>query len=223
MTVLVSFSGSDGAGKSTQIARLEKDLEERGYRSVICWSRGGYTPGFSLLKRLLRSFARSKLPSAGSTPQREKLISNLFVRRCWLVVAIIDLLFLYAVRVRWWRLTRRAIILDRYIWDTAIDFRLNFARDRVEEWLLWRFLAWVSPQPDFAFLLLLPVEDTLKRCAEKDEPFSDTPERSQERLDCYEIYGQKPFFRVIDARVSVDEVTAQIREAMRVTLRERAS
>ena len=40
--MIVSISGLDGAGKSTQIKMLSKRLIEDGMSTKIIWARGGY-------------------------------------------------------------------------------------------------------------------------------------------------------------------------------------
>ena len=52
--MIIVFSGVDCAGKSTQIELLKKEFLGQGIESQSLWSRGGYTPGFELLKKLLR-------------------------------------------------------------------------------------------------------------------------------------------------------------------------
>ena len=50
--MIIVFSGVDCAGKSTQIELLKKEFLGQGIESQSLWSRGGYTPGFELLKKL---------------------------------------------------------------------------------------------------------------------------------------------------------------------------
>ena len=63
---LFVFSGLDGAGKSTQIDLLTARLRQDGTRSQVLWSRGGYTPGMLLLKRIARRLlGKSRVPAPG--------------------------------------------------------------------------------------------------------------------------------------------------------------
>ena len=53
--LLISFSGPDGSGKTTQIELLKTQLEAMGHKPIIFWTRLGNTPGFELAKKILRS------------------------------------------------------------------------------------------------------------------------------------------------------------------------
>ncbi len=47
-----------------------------------------------------------------------------WVRRHLVVLALLELLWVYGVKIRWHRYRGRLVLCDRYLWDTAIDFRL---------------------------------------------------------------------------------------------------
>ena len=52
--MIIAFSGTDGAGKSTQIKILVSEFSKQGFKVKYIWARGGYTPLFSALKFFLR-------------------------------------------------------------------------------------------------------------------------------------------------------------------------
>ena len=52
--MIITVSGLDGAGKSTQTDKLIQRLEQEGFKTRYVWARGGYTPGFEMFKRSLR-------------------------------------------------------------------------------------------------------------------------------------------------------------------------
>lgn len=206
--LLITFSGIDGSGKSTQIELLIEYLHRQGQEPIYVWTRGGYTPLFESLKALLRRLPGRAVPPLGKNPQRERAFSRGWVRRLWLILALLDLLWLFGVQLRWWRW--RAVVCDRYLYDTLIDFRLNFPHESVEHWWLWRLLLRVTPQPDAALLLLVPVEESLQRSNVKGEPFRDSPEVLAQRLAHYQTLAQEGHWHVLDGRRPIHELASEI-------------
>jgi len=184
--VIIVFSGVDGAGKSTQIDLLTKQLSDQGFTAESIWSRGGYTPGFELIKRILRIILGKKSTPFLRDKKRDKAMSNPLVVRLWLFVAMLDLLVLYAIVIRFKSLLGRVVICDRYLGDTFIDFSLNFPEYDFEKMWLWKFLVIFSPNPDASFLFTLSVEDSMQRSKLKNEPFPDSKDTLKNRIAIYE-------------------------------------
>jgi dTMP kinase len=207
---LITFGGLDGAGKSTQIALLTDYLVKSGRTPIYIWSRGGYTAALQGLKALSRRFLHKRLPAAGNSPQRSQALSKWWVRRLWLSLALLDLLWVYGVQIRWHRYHGRPVLCDRYLWDTAIDFRLNFPQEKLDDYWLWRLLARLSPKPDAAFLMLLTVEESMRRSAMKGEPFPDPPEVLRQRLACYQNLIPRVPCHVLDGSQPIPALFNQI-------------
>ncbi len=210
---LVVFSGLDCAGKSTQIERLRLRLRKGGVEPVYLWSRGGYTPGFVALKAFLRRLSRGRVvPQAGPSTQRAQAMGHGRTRRMWLRLSLLDLIWLYGVQVRWWRLCGKTVICDRYIGDTLIDFTLNFPQENVVSWWLWRLLERVTPRPDAAFLMLIPVEESQRRAVLKNEPYPDTPEVLAQRLSYYQGQTAAGRWQALDGLRPIDDLATEIWE-----------
>jgi len=208
--MLFTFSGIDGAGKSTQIVKFIAILDGQSYKPVCVWNRGGYTSFLDSVKLLLRKVAGGKVPPSGESQQRQTIMQRSFVRRLWLTVAILDLIRLYAVQIRVRLMLGRPVICDRYLWDTMIDFHLNFPQERVGNWLLWRLLELLAPKPDVAYLLMLPLEESIRRCTLKEDPFPSPYEVQVRRFALYKELAANGKFEVIEATKSVDEVFTDI-------------
>ena len=207
---LITFGGLDGAGKSTQIALLTDYLVKSGRKPVCIWTRGGYTPVLQGLKTLSRRFLSRRLPPSGNSPQRSQAFSKWWVRRLWLSLALLDLLWVYAVQIRWHCFRGRLVLCDRYLWDTAIDFRLNFPQEQLAHYWLWRLLERISPQPDAAFLMLLSVEESRRRSEMKGEPFPDAPDSLRQRLAYYQDLIPRLPFHVLDGSQPIATLFNQI-------------
>lgn len=214
--MLITFSGLDGAGKSTQIQRLSQQLESGGVQVIRLWARGGYTPGFEWLKKVVRRLLGKRLPAPGASPARQDRLAKPAVARLWLALAMLDLVCYWGIYLRYQTLRGRVVICDRYLDDTRLDFRRNFPAVEFERGLLWRFLTWTVPHPDAAFLLWVPVEESLRRSREKCEPFPDDASTLAWRLATYLDEAAFPSRRYVrlDCRRSVDEVAAAIATAL---------
>jgi dTMP kinase len=211
---LITFSGSDGAGKTTQINLLLDHLRQQGQRPVYLWVRGGYTPLFVKIKALLRRApgGNGVMPPVGQSAHREQRFGKPWVRGLWLTLSLLDLMLTYGVLVRWWQMRGRAVVCDRYLWDTELDFQINFPQEQVATWWLYRLLEKVVPRPTVSFLLLLPVEESVRRSKLKNEPFPDTPEVLAKRLAFYRNAPAHWRCQILDGRCTVAELAAEIRE-----------
>lgn len=209
----VVFSGVDGAGKSTQINLLLDYLKVQGQQPIYLWTRGGYTPLFNRLKEVVRRLSRGKaIPNAGPSNQRTQNFGRPAVRKVWLTVAILELFWIYGVQVRWWQVKGKVVICDRYLDDTLLDFQQNFPQENIITWGLWRFLRLVAAKADVTFLLLVPVEESVKRSQQKNEPFPDSPEVLTWRLARYQQLAKQRAWQMIDGRRPLFEIAAEIQQ-----------
>jgi len=216
---LIVFSGIDGAGKSTQIERLETTLRERKLDYKYLWSRGGYTPGFNLLKKLTRKLTGKKiLPPGGESEQRGKALSRPLIRKIWITLSIFDLLWVYCLQIRKWIYQGKHVICDRFLLDTLIDFNLNFPQEKVQNWWSWKLLNRLSPTPDRAFLLLVPVSESIRRSNIKNEPFRESTKILTNRLSLYETLYDKSLYKKLDGLKPPEVIENEILTILKSTV-----
>ena len=182
---LIVFSGLDGAGKSTQVGLLAEYLKSKNSKYYKFWSRGGYTPGFQLIKNILRIIFRKRLPEKGHSVQRDQAFTNKRIRKLWIIVSILDLFLFYAIWLRIIHVFHIVIICDRYILDTEIDFKINFPMEKVFEWKIWKNLKRVVIKPDLNYIFVISVHESINRSKQKIEPYPDSPETLKQRLAFY--------------------------------------
>jgi len=222
--MIITVSGLDGAGKSTQIQKLIQNFEIEGFKTRYVWARGGYTPGFEVFKRCLRFLFNKKLPPPGHSNARDRGLKSPIIRRIWLFVAIIDLIFLWGFYVRICSFFNVIVVCDRYIDDTLLDFKKNFPASSVDEGIMWRVLKFVSPSPDNSFLFWIPVELSLKRSIDKGEPFPDSREVLEWRLSAYmdtSMFPLESYIRV-DGQATIEKTFETIYAQVKNTLKKRS-
>jgi thymidylate kinase len=152
-----------------------------------------------------------RLPPPGPNEDRTRSFKKPFVSTLWLSIAILDLMLVYGAYVRISRFFGRIVIADRYLSDTWIDFRLNFPEVEIDQWILWKILKRVTPQPDVSFLLIIPVEESLHRSKQKNVPFPDSEEVLQKRLNLYlELSSMHKWF-VLDCLQPIKAIHKSIR------------
>jgi len=148
----VSFSGIDGAGKSTQIQFLSATLQQVGLRvrTIAFWDE------VATLTRLRedaghRIFRGDRGVGSPSAPiqRRDKNVRSRFMTAVRLWLYLFD-----AISTR--RAVRQAlrsgadlVIFDRYIYDELANLTLSKALDRVYV----RMVAKLIPRPDVSYLL----------------------------------------------------------------------
>jgi len=165
-----------------------------------------------VLKKFGRSVAGKKLPPSGHSAKRDQIFQKKWVQRLWLIIAIIDLIRIYAINIRWKLWSGTVVVCDRYLWDTLIDFKLIFPGIYIEDWTLWKILVWLAPVPSVEYLLMIPIKISEQRCLQKYEPFPDTIERKRDRYKLYKSISTLDKWIVIDATQSSEAVFSRIQQ-----------
>lgn len=181
--MLITFSGLDGAGKSTLIAYLQQELE-RVHRPAVVFHMNDHIGLYAYLRMARNSLvggspnpapsewteARSR--EAGevgvrrSLPQRaRRAFVRLRNRIVWSkglrrLLYPLDLLVFLGYRAYVEQLRGRVLVMDRYFYDTLVDV----ADD--ERWRWLRVLEQITPTPDVALYLDIDPETAFARKGE---------------------------------------------------------
>ncbi len=150
--MIVSFSGIDGAGKSTQIAELESWLHRAGFRTRLL----SFWDDVVVFRRLRESISLKAFkgdPGVGSPERpltrRDKNVTSWPVSALRFILYFADALNLIRKVMSQRRSDTEVLIFDRYIYDELANLPLN---TRVARAFVTAILKLV-PKPDFAFIV----------------------------------------------------------------------
>src|SRR6266536_360658 len=149
---VISFSGIDGAGKSTQIEALQAHLKQLGLRYTLYtfWDNVVVFPG--LRERMsLKAFRGDKGVGRPDKPitRRDKNVTSWYVIAARLLLYLLDAYSLRVAVSGSYYSGADFIIFDRYIYDELANLPLHHPPVRLYVSLLLRLI----PTPDVAFIV----------------------------------------------------------------------
>ena len=203
---LLSFSGIDGAGKSTQIDALLRCMEDRGHRFKL-YTFWDDVVAFSKYREhlALRVFKGEKGVGSPDRPiaRRDKNVTSWYMVLLRLFLYILDALRLSALVCRQPAKDFEFVIFDRYIYDELANLPLQHWPVRLYVRLLLR----IVPRPDLAFLLDADPENAVLR--KPEYPLEFVHRNRNAYLEIANIAGI-----TVLAPSSISETTEAIRNAL---------
>ncbi len=220
-TLIITISGIDCSGKSTQLDLLRERFTEKGMEARLFWFRPGYSAELDLLRAWVRRVRPGLLPrtTADEREARDAVFKKPAVRRGWAAMALGDIWLQYVVKLRAQDLLGRIVLCDRYLFDARLDLELRFPDLARTLERIFSTLERMAPRPDHAFLLMLPYEEMMRRMDAKKEPFPDPEDLRRARFDRYLVAGARRGITVIDANRDRESVADDIWERVCASLR----
>jgi len=202
-TKFVSFSGIDGAGKSTQIRRLRTNLEQAGLLCslVSFWDDvarfKGLREGASHV--IFKGDRGVGTPSAPIT-RRDKNVRSWMMSALRLCIYFADAVSTRSLMKRALRSNADIVIFDRFIYDELANLNLENAAMRMYA----RAMIKIVPKPDISFLLDAEPEEARARKPEYPLDFLQFSRKSY--LGLSESFG----CMTVVAPLPADEVEEEI-------------
>ncbi len=149
---LISFSGVDGSGKSTQIENLLNTVHGLGLRTTLLTFWDNVVVGTRYREGFVHKVYKSE--KGIGAPDKPVNRQDKNVRRWYLSLArhglyLLDAIHLRAVVGRARRSGADIVVMDRYIYDELANLPLRSGLTR----MYIRFVQAIVPKPDIAYLL----------------------------------------------------------------------
>jgi len=210
----VCLMGIDGSGKTTQARRLVDRLNRTGFpaRYVWCRWRPFLMKPFQIAGRaILRRRAVTPADYARFTGSKQRILKQGLMGSLWLSASLLDYYLVQVFpRVVLSRARRKALVCDRYLYDTLIDQGINLGLSPEEgPSLLCSLPARIFPRP--SQVILLDVDPGIAYQRKTDVA---DPEYLVDRRQRYLCFAEHLRAAVIDASASPEIVEREIAAAL---------
>jgi thymidylate kinase len=211
---VISISGLDGSGKSTQVERLAATLTKLGYPTVTVWTSLVAHPSLSKAAAPVRALLGQRRhpegveelwPPAGEDHDPATLLRE---RHRWLGLVWVTFV---ATMNAWWQLRAvrphllrgRIVVCDRYMLDSLVHMRYRYGAQRRYR-LQLAIIRMMAPQPLRSYLLDVSPETARARNREY------TPAQNELRARLYREEYERLGVKLLDGERSREDLSTQI-------------
>lgn len=195
--MIISFSGIDSAGKTTQIDKLTAFLDAHKVKYTKRWSKARGTPGVEFIKSFFRK--EKGLGEAELQANRKLIYKNTKKQRLLYIASLLDLCWYWGVYFRYLNWTHQVLICDRYLWDTYVEMKHDFYSIDIDKSILWKLVKVFAVKPAISFVFIIPAELSLKRDIEKGTNGTEDIDRKKSKIALYmHLVMQKKWSHVMD-------------------------
>lgn len=197
---IITFSGVDGSGKSTQLALFQKELEDAGkktsYFHAVQWSLP------QAAKRLFQREARH--------PGEAKAVImssglGVILRQ---IILIIDIMRFKRHLRRLEQSSFDYLLSDRYFYDSLVN--IAYLDGTPLDTTYARFVARLIPKPNQAFFLSVAPEVIMRRERAPEQGLQYLKDKTSLFLEAAKLWN----FTVIDAGANMESVRQAIKQSL---------
>lgn len=211
---VVTFSGLDGAGKSSQTQLLQEVLARQQIDAALVWVPVAINPSVGYIKAFGKRMLRRAMPSARKgghgageatqlDPGKRLVRRSALARHVWSSFVTLTNVFSH-----WSSYLRHygadVVIFDRYAIDTAVRLHTWYGElgsVDLQVWLIQR----LSPRPTSSYFLDVAAESALARKVDKWDLGMLRRQRELYRIECARFR-----VRTLDGERSVEDLAVEI-------------
>ena len=188
MSKIILLMGIDGCGKSSLTSILQKELTNKGIRSVVVWAslRPVLMKPFIVVAKYLLVRKHNKFDDYEKhiTVKNEGMKKMSWARHIYLLITFLDYLPQVFFKVFLPRLIGKVVICDRYYPDLVLDYGVTTLAPASKTDKLLKYAEKIFPVPDLHYYLKVPSDVALAR--KDDIPSLEYLER---RAEIYERFA----------------------------------